>query len=253
MNPGDTNQDLLFTVSNTGNGSETLLLTVDSALAGDDFDPLPAVPSQYFDTDASGDLSAGDTPYNPGVNDPLLAPDESVNLLLVNDIPAGLADGLIGQSELSAAAATGTGAPGDEYAGQGDGGVDAVVGASGAADADAGEHIVGNVQLSIVKSATIVDPFGGTQPVPGAQIIYTVVTSVTGGGTATNAMVRDEIPANTTFVPASIRLNGVAMTDAPDGDAGEWISAGMPTVVVDLGDLTQAAGAQTVEFTVTID
>ena len=36
-------------------------------------------------------------------------------------------------------------------------------------------------------------------------------------------------------------------------DAGELDTTGAPTVVVRLGDLTQADGIQTVEFQVTID
>ena len=93
VTPGDSNQELLFTVTNVGNGSEAFGLIINSVIAGDDFDPTPATPSIYFDTDGSGDLSPGDTPYNPGVNDPILAPDASVDILLANDIPAaGVAD-----------------------------------------------------------------------------------------------------------------------------------------------------------------
>ena len=65
--------------------------------------------------------------------------------------------------------------------------------------------------------------------------------------------VQDAIPALTTFVPDSILLNGVPISDATDGDAGEYDTTVVPTVVVRLGDLTQAAGPQTIEFQVTID
>src|SRR5690348_15845261 len=60
---GATQRAMLFRVSNTGNGAETNRLQMTSALGGDDFDPTPAAPSIYFDTDASGDLSPGDAPY----------------------------------------------------------------------------------------------------------------------------------------------------------------------------------------------
>ncbi len=251
--PGDSNRELLFTLTNTGNGDEAFTLAIDSVIAGDDFDPVPATPAIYFDTDSSGDLSPGDTPYNPGVNDPLLAPDASVDVLIANDIPAGLADGNIGQSALTADASTGTGAPGDTFAGQGVGGVDAVVGASGASDTDTGEYIVSNVTVSSVKSATVLDPFGGTQPVPGAEITYQIVVTVTGTGTAVNAAFSDAIPVNTTYLPGSITLNGASLTDAPDADEGAFVAAGTPTVTVTLGDLTQASGAQTITFTTVID
>ena len=45
VSAGDTNQAVLFRLTNTGNGSEAFVLTVDSALPADDFDPVPAVPS----------------------------------------------------------------------------------------------------------------------------------------------------------------------------------------------------------------
>jgi hypothetical protein len=43
------------------------------------------------------------------------------------------------------------------------------------------------------------------------------------------------------------------MSDATDTDDGELDTTGAPTVVVRLGDLTQADGQQTVTFSVTID
>ncbi|NND65760.1 MAG: hypothetical protein HKM24_07330, partial [Gammaproteobacteria bacterium] len=60
VSPGATGEEILFTVTNTGNGSEEFTLAIDSALGGDDFDPTPSAPfSIYFDTDGSGDLSGG--------------------------------------------------------------------------------------------------------------------------------------------------------------------------------------------------
>ncbi len=253
--PGDAAEELLFRVTNTGNGNEAFSLVLDSALAGDDFNPVPSAPSSiYFDTDGSGDLSAGDTPYNPGVNDPVLAPDAAVDVFIVNDIPAGVLDGQIGRSLLDAAATTGSGAPGTVFAGAGDAGVDAVAGNSGANDDDTGEYVVSDVQLAIAKSAAVADQFGGTEPIPGAQITYTIVVTPSGGGTAANSLFNDRVPANTTYVPGTITVNGTPMSDAPDADAAQLITlAGDPTVNVLLGDLTSASGPQTIVFTVTID
>lgn len=249
----DTDRSLLFTVTNTGNGSETFLLAIDSVLPGDDFDPVPAVPPIYFDTDASGDFSVGDVAYTPGTNDPLLAADASVDVLLVNNIPGAVVNGDVGRSELTATSATGTGVPGTVYAGQGDGGLDALVGATGGEAAVFGEYVVADVQVDIVKSVAISDPFGGNQPVPGATLTYTVTVQVMNSGTATAAVFNDPIPQYTTYVPGSITLNTGALTDAIDVDAGELDTSGAATVVVRLGDLTQADGIQTVGFQVTID
>ena len=249
----DTSRSLLFTVTNTGNGSEQFELLIDSTLLGDDFDPVPAVPAIYFDTDASGDFTVGDVAYSLGVNDPVLAADASVDILLVNDIPGTVINGELGRSELTASSATGTGTPGDTFVGLGDGGLDAVVGATGGDDSVFGEYLVSDVQLNIVKSVAVADPFGGTQPTPGATLTYTVTAEVTSTGTATASVFSDAIPAFTTYVANSILLNGGNLTDALADDAGELDSSGAPTVVVRLGDLTLASGIQTVVFQVTID
>jgi uncharacterized repeat protein (TIGR01451 family) len=250
---GDAGRAILFSVTNTGNGSEAFALAIESVLTGDDFDPLPAVPPIYFDTDSSGDFNAGDLAYNPGVNDPVLAADASLDVFIVNDIPGVVSNGQTGLSQLIATAVTGSGAPGTEFANQGDGGMDAVVGTSGGEDADVGEYLVSDVVISVVKSQLISDPFGGTQPLPGATITYTVSIEITSAGTATASVFSDLVPTYTSFVPASITLNALALSDAADADAGEYDTAGAPRVVVRLGDLTQADGIQTVVFQVTID
>ena len=65
--PNDTARSLLFTVTNTGNGTETYQLAINSIVAGDDFDPIPLLPdSIFFDTDGSGDFNTGDVAYVGG-------------------------------------------------------------------------------------------------------------------------------------------------------------------------------------------
>jgi uncharacterized repeat protein (TIGR01451 family) len=250
---GQVRRELVLRVTNTGNGDEAFQLAMTSVIGGDNFDPTPTSPAIYFDTDASGTLTAGDTAYVPGNNDPLLVPDAFVTVLVVNDIPTGLANGAIGRSRLTAQAKTGTGAPGTVFAGVGTGGVDAVAGSSGASSNATGEYVVSDVSLSNVKSATVLDPFGGTEPVPGARITYQILVNATGTGSAANAVIDDAIPANTTFVPGSLRLNAAALSDATDADAGEFIPGANPGVRVHLGNLAAAAGTQTVLFQVTIN
>jgi len=251
--PGETGRDLLFLVTNTGNGSETFQLSIDNLIAADDFDPIAAVPAIYLDTDASGDFNAGDQPYIPGTNDPDLLADESLSVFLVNDIPGGLLNGQIGRSELTATSATGTGLPGTVFAGQGDGGANAVVGSTGGEALDTGEYLVSDVLVDIVKAQLVSDQFGGSEAIPGATLSYTITVNVTSAGTATASVVRDSIPAFTTFVPGSINLNGAAITDANDADTGEYDATGTPSVVVRLGDLTTASGPQVIVFQVVID
>lgn len=253
VSPNDADRAILFAVTNTGNGNEAFRLEIDSLLAGDDFDPVPATPAAiFFDTDASGDFNLGDVAYVPGDNDPDLGPDESVAILLVNGIPGNVANGHLGRSELSAASTTGTGTPGTVLAGLGDNGIDAAVGTTGAGAAAYGEYLVEDVDVSVVKSQAVLDPSGGSEPVTGATITYTITVEVIGPGTATAAVIRDLVPTWSAFLPDSILLNGSPISDAVDGDAGEYDTSSAPTVVVRLGDLTEADGTQTVSFQVQI-
>jgi uncharacterized repeat protein (TIGR01451 family) len=250
---GATQQELVYRVTNTGNGPETFRLVMTSVLGGDDFDPVAATPAIYFDTDASGDLSPGDSPYVVGTNDPVLNADAFVTVLVVNDIPLAVVDGNRGFSRLTADARTGTGAPGTTYAGQGVGGTDAVVGTTSADSEVTGQYLVASVTLALVKSQAVVDQFGGGRPGPGARINYSIAVNATGSGTATGAVFNDNIPANTTYVPGTLRLNGAALTDGADLDAGDFSAAPTARVRVQLGNLTQASGSQTIEFAVTIN
>jgi uncharacterized repeat protein (TIGR01451 family) len=224
-----------------------------SVIAGDEFDPVAAAPSIYFDTDASGDLSPGDVPYVAGSNDPLLNADAFVAVLVVNDIPTSVSDGNRGRSSLTAAARTGTGAAGDEFAGAGAGGTVAVVGTTGADGIATGEYLVSGISLDAVKSAAVSDQFAGNRPIPGATITYSIVVTATGSGSAASTLFTDTIPANTTYVPGTLALNSVPLSDGTDADAGEFTTAPSPRVRVQLGTVTTASGPQTIQFAVTIN
>lgn len=251
--PGAANQVLQFRVTNTGNGPEKFHLTPNSTIVGDNFDPVLASNSIYFDTDGVTGLSPSDTLYVPGSNDPNLVADASIVVLVVNNIPTGLANGALGRSELSAAAFTGTGAAGTVFAGQGVSGVDAVLGTSGGMANNNGAYVSGSITLAAVKSQAIVDQFGGTQPVPGATITYQIVVTPSGSGTANNATISDAIPTNTTYKSGSLKLNGVTLTDSADTDAGQYLTTPTAQVSVALGALTAASSVQTISFAVTIN
>ena len=53
--------------------------------------------------------------------------------------------------------------------------------------------------VTLTKSATISDPYGGANPVPGAIVTYAIVAHVAGTGTATGLAVNDPFPAGTTY------------------------------------------------------
>lgn len=236
--PGSTNRVLSFTVTNTGNGSEAFRLTPVSALGGDQFDPTTT--SIVLDTNGNGVYDPGvDTVYTPGANDPVLAPDASIRVFVLSTIPAGTSDLDRGFVDLTAAAVTGTGAPGTNFPGQGQGGGDAVVGTTGADGVDRGRYIVQNASIAFVKSQSVADPFGGSETVPGAVVTYTLVATISGSGTLANLAAADPVPANTTYQTGSLTLQGTALTDATDGDAGEFVGN---AIAVRLGSV---AGGQT--------
>lgn len=245
--PGSTNQVLTFTVTNTGNGSEAFNLTPTTAIGGDQFDPTTT--SIVIDTNNNGVYDPTiDTVYVAGSNDPLLAPDASVTVFVLSTIPGGSTDLDRGFVDLTAAANTGTGAPGTVFATQGQGGGDAIVGTTRADGADRGTYLVQTAIVTFVKSATVVDPFGGNKSVPGAIITYTLVANVSGTGTLANLKLGDAVPTDTTYEPGTITLQGASVTDVVDVDAGEVVSN---TLAVRLGSVV-GGQTRTVTFKVKI-
>jgi len=247
VSPGDTNQVLTYQITNTGNGTDSYSLTA-SNLAGDDFDATSI--AIYLD-DGDGVFNAADILLD-GSNDPVMNADDVITVFVVADIPAGLFDGDIANIDLTVDSNTATGVPGTVVVGGGDSGTDAVVGASGGTDSATESYVISNVVVSLLKSASILDPFGGSDPVPGATITYSIDVTVTGAGTATGVVISDPIPVDTTYVSSSMTLGGVPLTDAVDGlDGADFGITALNTITIDMGDLT--AGTQTITFDVTIN
>jgi uncharacterized repeat protein (TIGR01451 family) len=246
--PGAIGQLLRFTLTNAGNGDEAFTLTTEAAAGGDDFDP--SVISIVLDTNGNGGYDAGvDTVYVAGSNDPQLAPDESLSVFVISSIPAGAADGNRGRLDLAAVAKTGSGTPGTSFAGAGQGGGNAIVGATGADAEDDGWFAVAKASVSFAKSAAVSDVYGGASQIPGSTITYTLTASVGGSGSLANIRVADAVPAGTTYKAGSLTLEGSALTDAADADAGRFTGTG---IAVSLGTL--AAGAsRSITFQVKID
>jgi uncharacterized repeat protein (TIGR01451 family) len=246
--PALTDQLLSFTVTNAGNGTEAFTLATVANGGGDDFDP--SVNSIILDTNGNGAYDAGvDAAYVAGSNDPQLDPDQSIAVFVLSSIPASAQDGHRGRVDLTALANTGHGVPGTSFAGAGQGGGDAVVGATGADGEDDGYYRVARASVSLVKSAVITDPFGGSSRVPGATITYSLAANVSGTGSLANLRVTDAVPAGTTYTLGSITLDGGPLTDAADADAGVF-SAG--AIAVGLGNVS-AGTTRIVTFKVKID
>ena len=239
---------LTFELTNTGNGPEAYTLAANPAVAGNDFDTT--VNGLAVDTNGNG-------VYDPGVDQMLTGPattaaiaaDASLTVFVLVTIPGGVADGDQSDVSLLAEAVTGTGAPGTAFTGQGAGGGNAIVGSTGANATATGSLSVGITDVDLIKSATVLDPFGGTGIVPGATITYAIRAEVRGSGSVSDLVVTDAAPADTTYVAGSLKLDGATLTDAADADAGR---SGTSGISVDLGTVS-GGSSRTVTFQVTID
>jgi uncharacterized repeat protein (TIGR01451 family) len=116
--------------------------------------------------------------------------------------------------------------------------------------------------VNIIKSVTVIDTIGGTDPHPGATLRYRLEVSVSGNTQVDNLIITDVIPANTTYTDGSMSLNGVAQTDANDvptdySRAIDVLSKPVVSIEVDLsqgGAVAVAPGVTNVIiFEVTID
>ncbi|MFN3619406.1 MAG: hypothetical protein ACK4S7_03820 [Sphingorhabdus sp.] len=251
-NPGKTGSVQSFRITNTGNGDEAFALNVDVASGGDDFDPT--LQHIVIDGNNNGLYDAGvDVVYVAGANDPVIAPDQSQTVFVVTSTPLSTANGARASVGMTATAVTGAGIAGTSFAGQGQGGGNAVIGSSTAQAAANGFLVVQSASLALVKSASIADPFGGQRAVPGALVTYRLVATVSGDGALNNLVITDPIPSGSAYQAGSLTLQksasaAVALTDAADADPGTFNGT---RVAVAAGNVP-AGETRTVTFKVVI-
>ncbi len=245
VNSPSTNRPLKFRVTNTGNGPEKFSLVADTAITGDQFDPTN--PVIYLDSNNNGGYDEGIDALYTG-NEPVIPADGAITVFVLSSIPAGRQDGDKGHLKLTATAMTGSGTPGTSFAGKGHGGGDAIIGISTGTSNDRGTYVVSNAMVTLTKSASVADPWGGQSRVPGSVITYTLLASINGSGTVSGLRLNDPIPAGVVYVPGSMTLAGTALTDAADADAGQFNGT---AISVSIGNAT-APSTQTVTFKVKI-
>jgi uncharacterized repeat protein (TIGR01451 family) len=85
-------------------------------------------------------------------------------------------------------------------------------------------------------------------PKPGNEIRYMITYMNSGSGQAYAFAVADSIPANTAYVPGSVKLDSVTKTDGPDGDQ-VVVSNGI--IVVNIGGVAPSTSGM-IEFRVRI-
>lgn len=227
------------TVTNRGNGREAF------TIAATPSDGSLVVKSIAIDVDGDGRFDpAHDSVLVAGTTSPLAA-GATLALLVVLDRPTATPTATA--LTVTATAATGSGAPGTVFAGRGDGGGDAVTGSTSAAAqlvvplaaADAAAP-------TLTKTQSVLAPDGSATAVRGAVVTYTLVARF--GGRTDDARIRDAVPAGTVYVPGTLRVDAVALSDAADTDAGGFDGT---AIAVTLGDIA-AAATRTVQFQVRI-
>jgi uncharacterized repeat protein (TIGR01451 family) len=246
--PGATNVGVIYTVSNTGNGPDSFTFTAANQ-GSDDFDVTNL--RVYRDNGTTANVfDGGDTLITAGTPVSFTA-DESINFFIVSDIPLTPINGHDSVVRLTATT-TSTATVGADNPAV----VDVVFADAGTngTEFDDNQYDISSATLSVVKSASIIsDPINGTganrKAIPGAEIQYTIVVTNSGAANATAVALSDNIPANTTYVPASMTLNAAALTDAGLDDAGTFTGT---AVNIDAGTVNSGGGTATVTFRVVI-
>ena len=217
-------------LTNTGTGTEGFLLDL-RATGG-------TVVALAADSDGDGRLSDADERLTDRTA--ALAPGGALPLLAVIALAAEApADAAI---TLAARAVTGAGSPGLAFAGRGDGGSDAVVGPTGAQASIATTALAAATAPRLIKTQSVAAPGGGSAPVAGAIITYSLEARFTGPASA--ARIDDDVPVGTRFVPGSIVVDGRPLSDAAGDDAASFDGA---RVSVALGDVA-AATTRSIQF-----
>ncbi|PZU09810.1 hypothetical protein [Sphingomonas sp.] len=221
---------IAFVITNSGNAEETFTLSgaVDPNLA--------TLSGLAIDSDDNGVYGDGDTLLTG--SSVKIAPGEHRRLFALVRL-AGSQDAAL---SITVASSTGSGDAGTVFAGAGAGGVDAIVGRTGAratASVVLGERSTGP---TLEKSQTVLARDGSAHAGHGSIITYRLDARFPGAATAVE--LRDPIPAGTAFVAGSITLDGQSLTDAADGDMASFDGS---AVHILFGDVTTAA-TRTVTF-----
>lgn len=268
---GTANAVAVYKLTNTGNFAQGYTFGVTQPVGGSLFthtDTFDMSNTRAVVSGAACVLASTTTPlYNSGTDTALnvltLNADSCVYVIVLGDTPNALANGAAAIVRLTATTVAATTlAAITETATADTAGVDIVFADSAvgahvaqvARDAkafDDDEYFVVAPALTVTKtSAVISDPFNllvNPKAIPGATMEYTVTaTNAAGGATATAVTLADVIPANTAFVPGSITLNAVAVSDAVG------YNAGTTTVSVTVASLLVSTTA-TLKFRVTIN
>jgi len=254
-NSGQLGAATSFTVTNLGNDAQGYNLFATCALGNPAIGGIaPFTTNDFCAVNLQVFVDNGDNIFDPIVDTvtsiPSLAADASQTVFVVGDIPGSA---VVNQQSVVSLTATAV-APATMAAlvatvGGNTAGIDVIFADSagvavGDIPGDARHssydaYLVSIVNLTLTKSViSVLDPSGGAVVMPGSVMTYQIAVALSGSGTAANLVVADPLAAETSFVPGSISVNGVAKTDAADADNAQFIAN---TITVTLGNVAAPA------------
>jgi uncharacterized repeat protein (TIGR01451 family) len=268
VSPNSNDQVLPFTLTNTGNDTHGYLL---STVAGvdatdDDFD-MNSV-RIFIDNGIVGTYESGiDTPYTAGTNVADLAPDASINLLIVANTPGTASDTETSLYHLLAQATdAGTTTPAAKTVGADDPtAVDTAfaeeAGSAGIANDDAqdgkhsasGTYSVQSATVTVTKDAEVTNDglvpatlAPNAKAIPGATVTYTLSIINSGTAAASSLVLTDDLQvAEVTYNAGSV--NFVSGCNGATSD-----SFATPTLTINVGTVTGGSTC-TITYSVTIN
>lgn len=198
---------LSHTLTNNGNSSDTITLSVANITngSGDDYDFSGL--KVYLDSNNDGTPDGAPVVIGNATGTITLAAGQSVNLIVEGTTSATAAANNTGQWTLNAAS----------------GRTDVVTGGALTASNTDTVTIINGAVISLTKSASVslIDATKATAA--DREVTYTLVYKNTGNSVATNVLVTDVLDAKLEYVTDSAQLMGLGQTDADDVDDYKFV------------------------------
>jgi uncharacterized repeat protein (TIGR01451 family) len=217
-------------VTNIGNGTECFWTTPSDSEQGV-LDITPVLLRSDSDDDGAFDFE--DQQHKFSECTIWLAPGQTERLFIAGRMPRGVENDRA-YFKITVGPSQGLGEIGTVYEDKGDGAADALSGTD-PEEGYATFYAQGStLRVGLQKTAVAGGDASRTDALPGEMIAYSLRFTGEGEGQVKGAIVSDPLPGTLSYVPGSLRLDGVLLSDAQDTDAGEF-NAG--ALAVRLGDL----------------
>lgn len=217
-------------ITNTGNGNECF--AVSQAHSADVREPVELV-ALYVDSDGDGALDeTGDDTLGIGDCGPPVSPGRNMRVFAIGRMP-GTSSAARAELALWVTPSEGGPAYGSVLPGRGDDTSDLVIGFGAERSSARMWTQASRLVVSLTKSQ-LVSGRAQSNATIGDIITYSLLLKASGEGLVTGAQVSDPLPPGLSYLAGSLTLDGVALSDDADTDAGQ--SAGS-VVAVRLPDL----------------